>query len=163
MLAVSPAIADKPAWAADGKGKKAEKADRGENAGNQSGSNSGGGNDRSARDDSRGSGVKAGEYFGDAHRSAVHDYYSKEFSRGFCPPGLAKKQNGCMPPGQAKKWTVGRALPRDVVFYDLPRTLLEKLDRPPAGNRYVRVDSDILMIAKGTGIVLDAIQNLGSR
>ncbi len=30
-----------------------------------------------------------------------------------CPPGLAKKNNGCMPPGQAKKarWTVGQRLP----------------------------------------------------
>lgn len=25
-------------------------------------------------------------------------------NRGFCPPGLAKKDNGCMPPGQAKKF-----------------------------------------------------------
>jgi hypothetical protein len=29
--------------------------------------------------------------------------YSQRESRG-CPPGLAKKHNGCMPPGQAKKW-----------------------------------------------------------
>jgi len=35
------------------------------------------------------------------------------FARGFvdgCPPGLAKKDNGCLPPGQAKKW-VGTVLP----------------------------------------------------
>jgi len=25
------------------------------------------------------------------------------YGRGGCPPGLAKKHNGCMPPGQAKK------------------------------------------------------------
>jgi len=24
-------------------------------------------------------------------------------NRGDCPPGLAKKDNGCLPPGQAKK------------------------------------------------------------
>lgn len=30
-----------------------------------------------------------------------------------CPPGLAKKNNGCLPPGQAKKarWGVGQRLP----------------------------------------------------
>jgi hypothetical protein len=25
-------------------------------------------------------------------------------TRDHCPPGLAKKDNGCMPPGQAKKY-----------------------------------------------------------
>ena len=30
---------------------------------------------------------------------------------GGCPPGLAKKQNGCMPPGQAKKQAQDRNLP----------------------------------------------------
>jgi Ni/Co efflux regulator RcnB len=30
-------------------------------------------------------------------------------ARGACPPGLAKKNNGCMPPGQAKKlYSVGQ-------------------------------------------------------
>ena len=30
-------------------------------------------------------------------------------ARGSCPPGLAKKHNGCMPPGQAKKlYNVGQ-------------------------------------------------------
>jgi hypothetical protein len=31
---------------------------------------------------------------------------------GGCPPGLAKKHNGCMPPGQAKKlYNVGQRFP----------------------------------------------------
>jgi hypothetical protein len=29
---------------------------------------------------------------------------------GGCPPGLAKKNNGCMPPGQARKLLGGRGL-----------------------------------------------------
>jgi len=32
---------------------------------------------------------------------------------------------------------------------------------PPPGHRYVRVATDILMIAIGTGLVVDAIQDLG--
>ena len=33
-------------------------------------------------------------------------------SMGHCPPGLAKKHNGCLPPGQAKKlYNVGQRLP----------------------------------------------------
>ena len=34
-------------------------------------------------------------------------------SRGNCPPGLAKKNNGCLPPGQAKKlYNVGQRYDR---------------------------------------------------
>ncbi len=35
-------------------------------------------------------------------------------ARGTCPPGLAKKDNGCMPPGQAKKaYNVGQRYNRN--------------------------------------------------
>mgnify|MGYP001565081471 FL=1 len=30
-----------------------------------------------------------------------------------------------MPPGQAKRWTIGRPLPRDVVYYNLPPSIVE--------------------------------------
>ena len=36
-------------------------------------------------------------------------------ARGSCPPGLAKKQNGCLPPGQAKKlYNVGQRYNRNL-------------------------------------------------
>ncbi len=40
-----------------------------------------------------------------------------------CPPGLAKKNNGCLPPGQAKKaaWNVGQRLPRQYWDDYVPR------------------------------------------
>jgi Ni/Co efflux regulator RcnB len=66
-----------------------------------------------------------------------------------------------MPPGQAKKWVIGRPLPRDVVYYDLPPAVLINIGPPPPGYRFVRVASDILMIAIGTGMVMDAINDLG--
>jgi len=97
--------------------------------------------------------------FSDSDRMAVHDYYGGPMPRG-CPPGLAKKGNGCMPPGQAKKWAMGRPLPRDVIFYDLPRELSLRLSLPPSGYKYVRVAGDILMIAVGTGLVAAAIEDL---
>jgi Ni/Co efflux regulator RcnB len=34
-------------------------------------------------------------------------------------------------------------------------------DPPPAGYRYVRVAADILLIAIGTGMAIDAIQDVG--
>ena len=56
----------------------------------------------------------------DHDRAIVYQYYRSEFSAGRCPPGLAKKGNGCLPPGQAKKppqlWVVGQPLPPAVVY-----------------------------------------------
>jgi hypothetical protein len=107
-----------------------------------------------------GAAVEVSFTFSDGDRVAVRDYYGGVFERGHCPPGLAKKNNGCMPPGQAKKWAMGRPLPRDVVFYDLPDALRVRLSLPPAGYRFVRVASDILLIAAGTGMVAAAIEDL---
>lgn len=103
-----------------------------------------------------------GRQFADRDRDIVRSYYANEYERGHCPPGLAKKHNGCMPPGQAKKWRVGQPLPRDVTFYDLPPKLVVEIGAPPSGYRFVRVAADILMIAAGTGMVVDAIKDLGT-
>ena len=138
MFASGPVLADKPSWAGKGKG-----------------------NDD--RDDDRRGGKHEGKnkHFKDHDRAYVRDYYAGEFHRGHCPPGLAKKHNGCMPPGQAKKWAYGRPLPRDVVYYEVPQLVVVRIGPPPSGYRYVRVASDILMIAIGTNMVVDAIQDLG--
>jgi len=48
-----------------------------------------------------------------------------------------------------------------VVVYDLPSRITVKLGTPPAGHRYVRVAADILLIAVGTGMVVDAIEDIG--
>lgn len=62
-----------------------------------------------------------------------------------------------------KKWAVGQALPPDIPYYPLPPELVVQLTPPPAGYRYVRVAGDVLMIAAGTGMVVDAITDLGQR
>lgn len=133
VLAVQPVFADKPSWAGGGK-------------------NRNGGSERT---------LSGGGYFVDRQAVMVRDYYEQEFRGGKCPPGLAKKNNGCMPPGQAKKWQRGKPLPRDVVYYDLPQQLVVRLGVPPSGHKYVRVASDILLIAVGTSMVVDAINDLG--
>ncbi len=113
-------------------------------------------------DDSSGgsAGVRVSVRFDTRQQTIVREYYGNEFKGGRCPPGLAKKQNGCMPPGQAKKWRRGAPLPRDVVFYELPPKLVVEIGLPPSGYRYVRVANDILVIAAGTGMVIDAIEDL---
>lgn len=42
---------------------------------------------------------------GDGWNEGRRDYRNGDYrqAQSFCPPGLAKKHNGCMPPGQAKK------------------------------------------------------------
>jgi Ni/Co efflux regulator RcnB len=99
--------------------------------------------------------------FRDNDHVTIRNYYGPVIVGGRCPPGLAKKGNACVPPGHAKRWAVGRPLPRDVVFYDLPPALVVQLGPPPPHHRYVRVGADILMIAIGTGLVVDAIVDLG--
>jgi hypothetical protein len=99
----------------------------------------------------------------DRDRNAVYSYYRAGYAAGNCPPGLAKKNNGCMPPGQAKKlWSIGRPLPPGVYYGPLPPALLGRLSPAPAGYQYVRVASDILMLAIGTRMVMTAIADLSS-
>jgi Ni/Co efflux regulator RcnB len=142
MFAAGSTFADKPSWA--GKPDKQEQKREGQ------------------PDAPRAEGAGSmGMHFGDQQRAIVQDYYAGQFRKGRCPPGLAKKQNGCMPPGQAKKWAMGKPLPSDVTFYDLPPRLARELGTPPAGHRYVRVAADILLIAVGTSMVVDAIEDLG--
>lgn len=101
--------------------------------------------------------------FGDSQRLAVRDYFAPQIRAGKCPPGLAKKGNGCLPPGQAKKWGMGQPLPPGLTTYPLPRDLEHRLGVPPSGHQYVRVAGDILLIAIGTGLVIDAIEDLAGR
>ena len=106
--------------------------------------------------------IKQGAYFDDQQRTYVRDYYITNYGSGkACPPGLAKKNNGCMPPGQAKKWLVGQRLRSDVVYYSVPQSVIIQLGAPPPSYRYVRVAADILLIAIGTNLVVDAIQDIG--
>jgi len=39
--------------------------------------------------------------------------------------------------------------------------VLIRLPMPPAGHEFVRVASDILLIAVGTSMVIDAVEDLG--
>jgi len=99
--------------------------------------------------------------FGDKDREAARSYFAQKYGRDTCPPGLAKKNNGCLPPGQAKKrYHVGERLSREVVFVDAPAELVVKLSPPPSGHKYVMIDGDLVQLAIGTLLVVDAIDGL---
>src|SRR5690606_29600377 len=140
LLASTPALADKPAWAGEGgNGKPAQvqkdKADdarvrRGDRNGRDGRDERNGRDalDRADRDERYDRGAREAPrrrvYFRDRDRTAVHNYYAEQYRRGTCPPGLAKKRNGCLPPGQAKRWRIGEPLPRDLRYYDVPASIV---------------------------------------
>lgn len=90
----------------------------------------------------------------------IRDYYGVQAAKGNCPPGLAKKNNGCQPPGQAKKWQRGSPLPSDVRYYDIPNDLRLRLPPPPNNYGYVQTGTDVLLIDLGTRLVVDAIVDI---
>lgn len=106
-------------------------------------------------------GDQKNRYFNEQKQAFLHKYYSDQFRQGRCPPGLIKKGKRCIPPGHAKKWKKGQQLPREVIFYNLPPKVLVELGPPPPRYRFVRVAQDILLISIGTGMVLDAFEDIG--
>lgn len=88
---------------------------------------------------------------GDRERQIVRDYYGSK-----CPPGLAKKNNGCLPPGIAKKrYEVGRRIPDGWDY--VPDELVIRLPRLGGDRAYRLVDGDLVVVAVATLIVLDAL------
>jgi Ni/Co efflux regulator RcnB len=91
-----------------------------------------------------------------------------------CPPGLAKKAVPCVPPGQAKKmqprhdddydhvhhWHRGDRIYGDYVL--IPRAEWERLrlrDHDD-GSAYLRIDNQILRVARDTLVVIEAVRIL---
>lgn len=178
-LAASPALADKPEWAGGGHGQRGD-GPHGRDAQRRSDQDDRRGRDdqRQYRDDDRrreddrrqgdrhghttvNVNIAPGRYFDDRQRHDARQWYGDEYRNGHCPPGLARKHNGCMPPGQARRWAVGRPLPSDITYYPVPQQVVVQLGVPPAGYRYVRVAGDIVLLAVGTRMVVDAITDLG--
>jgi hypothetical protein len=96
--------------------------------------------------------------FSGRDRDAARAYWVEAYGRGKCPPGLAKKNNGCLPPGQAKKrYVVGRPLPPGIIVQPVPPVLLSRLDPVPSGYEYAVLDGDLVKLAVGTRLVIDAI------
>ena len=105
--------------------------------------------------------VRPGAYFNDQHRQFAHRYYEEHYAHAKnCPPGLAKKNNGCMPPGQARKWAVGEPLPRGITYYSVPQPILVQLPPAPYGYRYTRLGSDIVLVRVNGNVVVDIMLNV---
>ncbi len=69
-------------------------------------------------------------------------------------PGKGPKT---VPPGQIKRYTRGAKLPSDVDWEDIGDLSKWNLSPPGKGNKYIRVDDEILEIAEDTQTVIDAV------
>lgn len=115
------------------------------------------GNGGSVQHGSRDGGWDVDIIFGGRDRDIIRDYY-RDHGRS-CPPGLAKKRNGCLPPGQAKKrYRIGQRLPGDFQIYNIPDILRGRLSGLPDGYGYRQVDGDIAIIDLATRLVVDAVE-----
>lgn len=89
-------------------------------------------------------------------------YYDERFagrSRA-CPPGLAKKNAQCLPPGQAKKLGVGDRLPSYLDQYNLPYAYRERY-RDSRDHAYRYDDEQIYRVNRRSGIIEQIISAIG--
>lgn len=101
------------------------------------------------------------EKHGDRHDGRHGGYYadSRVAYAGGCPPGLAKKNNGCLPPGQAKKIVVGQRVPSGAVYY-VPQPVLSTLPPPPLGHRYAVIGHDVVLVRDQNQLIVDVLRGL---
>ena len=105
--------------------------------------------------------IKQGTYFDERQRIIVRQYYVSNYGNGKkCPPGLAKKKNGCLPPGQARNWQVGQPIPGGVTIYTVPQPVIQLLPPAPYGYRYARIGSDIVLVQQQNNLIVDIIIGL---
>jgi hypothetical protein len=69
-----------------------------------------------------------------------HGYDAYGYGVGGCPPGLAKKHNGCMPPGQARKLARGQRWQNGhgslYAYREIPYDLRQRYDLAPRYRYY---------------------------
>jgi hypothetical protein len=88
-------------------------------------------------------------------------YYAGGDFRG-CPPGLAKKNNGCLPPGQAKKLSIGQRYESSYgynpyAYNSIPYDLRRQYDLDPY-NRYYYDEGNLYGVDPRTMIVEQVIR-----
>ncbi len=72
------------------------------------------------------------------------------------------KGNGkAIPPGQIKRYTRGAKLPTDLKWDDIGDLDKWNLKAPGKGNRYIRVDDEILEVTDDLSTVVDAVGIVG--
>lgn len=90
-------------------------------------------------------------------RTVVRTRANNRYGANSCPPGLAAKGNGCLPPGQAKKlFNVGQRIPTGYHFYtpygEIPVAYRDRYGLATDG-RYIYRDDSIYVVDPTTSLV----------
>jgi hypothetical protein len=91
--------------------------------------------------------LQPGAYFNDRARATVRQYYAAAGKAAKASPAKASRAK--------KSWQIGEALA--VAGSPLPQALAAKMPPLPPGHQYVEVTGDVLLIAAGSRMVVDAI------
>ena len=73
-------------------------------------------------------------------------------------PGKGPK---AVPPGQIKRYTRGAKLPSDLSYDNINDLSKWNLKSPGRGNRYIKVDNEILEVTEDLSTVVDAVGIVG--
>ena len=94
------------------------------------------------------------------HDRFDNDHHGKQKRHG-CPPGLAKKHNGCLPPGKA--WKIGQRSPwnsnRYVDYRNLPSSYRDRYS-DVSGQRYYYEGNRVYTIDPTTNLIRNIINIL---
>ena len=103
-----------------------------------------------------------GHGYGHGHGHGYDNAYG--YGVGGCPPGLAKKHNGCMPPGQARKLARGQRWQNGYgsryAYGQIPYSLRNRYDLSPNYRYYYdngylyQVDPRTLLVQQVIGALL---------
>ncbi|SFM51447.1 hypothetical protein [Shimia aestuarii] len=96
---------------------------------------------------------------GAADMTLAKDKPGKGNKKGASSQVLDKPGKGpkAIPPGQIKRYTRGAKLPGDLKYRDIGDLSKWKLKPPGKGNRYIRVDNEILEVTDDLSTVVDAV------
>jgi hypothetical protein len=100
----------------------------------------------------------------DRDRDGIDDRAQSRYGANSCPPGLAKRNNGCLPPGQERKlFAEGQRLPTGYNYYTpydrIPREYRDQYGLDENG-RYIYRDGRLYDVDPTTSIVRRIIEGL---
>jgi hypothetical protein len=93
----------------------------------------------------------------EAERQAIRQPATQGRGKGgqAMPPGLAKRDE--LPPGMQKRVEKRGTLPPGIAKKALPSDLNRLLPRPAYGTERIIIDTDVLLVQIGTGLVIDIL------
>ncbi len=100
----------------------------------------------------------------DRDRDGRDDRFENRYGANRCPPGLAKKNNGCLPPGQASRlFRQGQRVPNGYNYYtdysNIPVQYRNQYNLDP-NSRYIYRNGQIYVVDPRTSLVQRIIGSL---